>query len=235
MIKCVNNLSLEQCLELDKAAVWYGSNATHGKPDVPVIYAYYPDGLYEYIGQARIMKSDTDINELYSLQEVRDAIPGKLESVLKEVVKNCLIDKQSIEEMSKCVSDEINKYINTHNFSCINSSINWQIDIDQDKKLIKFNNLSHLYGHFPVEVEAPEPVFQIGDLVLRLNKHTGKNTPYRVISSYVIKKKTKYRLKALTGHKETSDTPNHLRRMTAEEEQQYTQPKQHSHLDLTEF
>lgn len=125
MSKSVNDLSLEQCLQLDRAAHWYGSNATHGKPDVPVIYVNYPesDGLYEYIGQAHIMKSNIDVNELYSIQEVRDAIPGKLEAELIAVIKNGLLQKQTFDEFSKSAKELMSKCINTPFYSCINSSI----------------------------------------------------------------------------------------------------------------
>jgi len=234
MCKSVNELSLEQCLELHKAAVWYGSNATHGKPDIPVIYVYYPEGLYEYIGQAHIMKSDTDINELYSLQEVRDAIPGKLESILMEIVKNGLLQKKPIEELTECVKDEMSKYINTPTYSCINNPIHWQIHIDEDKQIIKFNDLSDLHGKF---TEAPEPEFQVGDLVLFLSQ-TGKESPFTVISRYTVKKKTKYRIyriKAVDSHKERAVLPREIRLMTAEEKQHFTGKKAHSSLGLTEF
>lgn len=234
MCKSVNELSLEQCLQLDKAGHWYGSNATHGKPDVPVIYVYYPDhgGLYEYIGQAHVMKSNADINELYLLQEVRDAIPGKLESALMEIVKNGLLQKKPIEELSKCVKDEMSKYINTPTYSCINNPIQWQIDIDQDKQIIKFNDLADLHGNFTAA--TPEPEFQVGDLVTFLSQ-TGKESPFTVIGRYTVKKKTKYRIKAVNNHKERSVIAREIRLMTAEEQQHCTGQKVHSHLDLTEF
>lgn len=234
MSKSVNELSLEQCLQLDRAAHWYGSNATHGKPDVPVIYAFYPDhgGLHEYIGQAHVMKSSADINELYLLQEVRDAIPGKLESVLKKMVKTGLIQKQSIEELRKCVKDEMSKYINTPTYSCINNPIHWQIHINEDKQIIKFNDLSELHGN--ITAEAPEPEFQVGNLVLFLSQ-TGKESPFTVIGRYTVKKKTKYRIKAVDSHKERSVTTREIRLMSTEEQQHCTRQKQHSRLDLTEF
>lgn len=234
MSKSVNELSLEQCLQLDKAAKWYGSNATHGKPDVPVIYAHWPDhgGLHEYIGQGHVMKSNTDINELYLLKEVRDAIPGKLESDLMKMVKNGLLQKKPIEELIECVKDEMSKYINTPTYSCINNPIHWQIHIDEDKQIIKFNDLSELHGDFTAE--APGAEFQVGDLVLFLSQ-TGKESPFTVIDRYTVKKKTKYRIKAVNSHKERSVIAREIRLMTTEEQQHCTGQKQHGDLALMEF
>ena len=227
MSKSVNELSLEQCLQLDKAAHWYGSNATHGKPDVPVIYAFYPDhgGLYEYIGQGHVMKSNADINELYLLQEVRDAIPGKLESSQLE-------EKGLIDKIRECVNEKMSKCANTPTYSCINNPIHWQIHIDEDKQIIKFNDLSDLHGN--ITAEAPEPEFQVGDLVLFLSQ-TGKESPFTVISRYTVKKKTKYRIKAVNSHKERSVTAREIRLMNTEEQQHCTGQQQHGDLALMEF
>lgn len=231
MSKNIKELSFKQCLELHTAANWYGSNATHGKPDIPVIYCDYPDhdGLYEYIGQGHIMRSSADINELYALKDIREALPSKFKTHLEVMVCYALNERMPRDKLAECVKDEMSKYVKAVNDCTITKPDDLSIVVDN--QTIGFSDFDSLYrGQY---ITAPEVVFEIGDLVMRMNKYTGIDAPCEVIDSFKIKATTKYRVQILNSHKEMSVTPNHIRPMTAEEKLNLVKPVPPCALDIS--